>query len=266
MSQAPASSASNADYAAQLGLTVARGHPNVLFEGRGEALRPHRSASRLVVPLTTKSGEHFKGGACEDGLGNCCGQGGGGCCAFGGGGFGGGDALVSTCDAELREELLARGGQKAVASWEAARERLVQGLAGRCCAIGNCLLCFSLVGLPVLCVLEASRQRMYAAWLAHTNDTLLQPLGMYGRFQTVSYQVDDGLSLDGGRHSHSTDYSWMAVSLTAQDARSLQMEPTFWAQDFGIPVLYCCTCKCDNGMGEHCCAPCRCCCFQKSCI
>lgn len=310
-------------YAARLGLLVARGHPNVLFEKPADGsvdrcvfspshlrtflacfrrTKPHRSPFRLVVPMTTKSGEHYKGANFEDGCGNCCGQGGGGCCAFGGGGFSvqpglreelvsRGSQTAAACEGELREELLSRGGQTAVAAWDEATSLLQQGLvrppflrrkescfathfrrandglqAGRCCVVGNCLLGISVVGIPILCCLEASRQSMLRRWIARTNETLFAPLGMWAKFQSVGNVVHDSTNNMGGSNSHQENYAWMAVSLTAEDAFSLKREPVFWANDYGVPCLYFCTCSCETLVGSYCCEPCMCCCFEKRCV
>ena len=167
------------------------------------------------------------------------------CCSMGGGGL--------NLDAEpaVRQVLLDRGGPEAVSKWVAVKGSLHEGLDGRCCVFGNVVLCMTGFGIPVVCYLEAKRQRVLRAWLADANQRVFAPAGMLAKFQTVTIVRSDG---DGKVREE--EYSWLAVALTAVEATALQAEPVFW-RPIGC---------CNPQIGPDDCPGLKCCCCEPRCV
>ena len=167
------------------------------------------------------------------------------CCKMGGGGFNGEQ------EPAVQAMLMQRGGPEAVARWEAAKQALARDLLGRCCVFGNVVLCMTGLGIPVVCYMEAKRQRVLRIWLAHANGTVFSPLGCFCKFQTVTIVRQNG---DGS--SREEEYSWLAIALHPGEVGALQSEPIFWRP------AGCCQPK----IGPDCCAGSKCCCCEPRCV
>jgi hypothetical protein len=76
----------------------------------------------------------------------------------------------------------------------------------------------SVLGLPWLCAREGSYHRALRRWVDELNAEVLEPRGLFAKFQTNAV--------------HSKDYheeiSWLAVALSEEEAQALRAEPIFW--------------------------------------
>lgn len=132
--------------------------------------------------------------------------------------------------------------------WADAVQRLrreVQPLSTPiCCGVAAV---FSVVCLPWLCWQERRYQTAVGAWVDDLNAHVLQPRGMFAKFQTNSYYETNGNG-QGGRNE---EISWLAVALTPAEAEALKAEPVFWTPECCQPVMtrhpcpwcFCCGCQ-----------------------
>lgn len=163
----------------------------------------------------------------------------------------GGGGLNLDAEPPVRQVLQGLGGADAVDKWEALKHELNASLLGRCSVFGNVVLCMTGFGIPLVCYMEAKRQRVLRAWLRDANERVFAPHGLYAKFQTVTLVRSNG---DGNVHEE--EYSWLAVALSAQEAAALQAEPVFWR-----PVG-CCNPK----IGPDKCPGAKCCCCEPRCV
>lgn len=178
-------------------------------------------------------------------------------CCFGQGGFKWDDRMPCCSDGPTNHDgslvalLRQLGGDSSVALWMKAKADLEIALEGRCCEMGNILLCFSGVFLPLMCFLEGRRQKALTSWLESANATVFAPLGTFAKFQTVTYSVRPG------RHEVNEESSWLAVALNPTEVAALQQEPIFWRPGgFG----------CEPYIMPDCCACFGCCCCVPRCV
>lgn len=116
----------------------------------------------------------------------------------------------------------------------------------------NACVCIScaLTGicLPLVCYKEYTFQEATSRWVDDLNSTVLQPNGMYAKFQTNYIYIHYG---EGS--SYTEEISWLAIAMTPAEVERLKKEPTFWS-----PA--CCN---DNEMVPNGCEWCFCCCFSR---
>jgi hypothetical protein len=81
-----------------------------------------------------------------------------------------------------------------------------------------CLAWTVLVCAPVACYVQSRYNRALGAWVNQLNKQVLEPKGMYAKFQTVQVNSD----------KYHEEQSWLAVALSADDAEILKQEAVFW--------------------------------------
>ena len=134
------------------------------------------------------------------------------------------------------------------AEWRRFAEKLEsevqpQNLGGLC----KLLLLVLLFPSPYVCIRENRYHSALGHWVDELNEQLLGPRGLFGKFQTVQANGKD----------YHEEQSWLAISLTANDAEVLRAEPVFWR-----PV--CCSTKRlvpDTCQPKFCC--CCCCRYER---
>ncbi len=93
-----------------------------------------------------------------------------------------------------------------------------------------------------MCWRQSLYHRALRSWVNDLNYEVLQPKGMYAKFQT------------NGVHSryYNEEISWLAVAMTEEEAETLRNESVHWSPACCAPKIVPSPCAC-----------CCCCCFVR---
>jgi hypothetical protein len=106
------------------------------------------------------------------------------------------------------------------------------------------LLLVLLFPAPLIFTMEGRYHMALGRWLDDLNAQVLCPRGLFGKFQTTQ----------ANGNSYHEEQSWLAISVTAEDADKLRAEPVFWrpaccsttklvADDCQTKTCCCCGCR-----------------------
>jgi hypothetical protein len=143
---------------------------------------------------------------------------------------------------EVPQQLASRG--VTLAEWQPFIKRLERDVAPHqwsLCA-WVCTMIW-LVPLVCLCLSQAKYHTALRSWIDDLNARLLAPRGMFAKFQTAAIHTKD----------YHEEISWLAVSLTDEDAALLAAEPIFWSPACCKPEI----------APDACADSCACCCGVK---
>lgn len=167
------------------------------------------------------------------------------CCENGGGGL----VPRGNTSVSMPTELVRAGARPDAWAASMAKLDVVQSsMYGGCCDL---MLVLTIVGTICVCVNKRNYDAQIRDWIRQLNSDCLEPCGLFGKLQTVTivhtYVVNDKVEV------REEERSWLAISLTRDDAESLRAAPAFYRP----------TC-CQPKIHADPCAGSKCCCCQAS--